>query len=63
MSLQLAKDPIRAFEESNIRGQHTLQLPVKQKQCVFSNIAIECPEHHDCPEAHILKGNKSKSIL
>jgi len=40
-----------------------LQHPVKQKQCVFSNIAIECPEHHDCPEAHILKGNKTKSIL
>ena len=40
-----------------------LQHPVKQKQCVFSSIAIECPEHHDCPEAHILKGNKTKSVL
>ena len=40
-----------------------LQHPVKQKQCVFSSIAIECPEDHDCPEAYILKGKKKIHII
>ena len=34
--------------------------PVKQKQYVFSSIAIEYPEYHGCPEVYTLKGKETK---
>ena len=58
---------ITAFEETTIEGEimyaPDLQCPVKQKQYVFSSIAIECPEYHGCPEEYTLQGNRIKSMI